>query len=54
MSTAIRGHHVYMKDWNPTVGEKVFYMKDEKEEVKSFDEHAIGVYKIIAKQNNFS
>ena len=43
--TAIRGHHVYKRTWNPFIGEKLTCRKDNREEAQEIDIHAVGIYK---------
>ena len=41
----LRGHHSYQSIWASTVGENLFTAQDKWENVLSYDEFAIGVYK---------
>ena len=43
-STVIRGHHIYKTVWTPFKGEILICRKDNREEAKLHDEHAIGIY----------
>ena len=42
---AIRGFHVYQKDWTPFEGEKLFCKPDSRIDARKVDENAMGVYK---------
>ena len=42
--TVIRGHRIYKTDWTPAKGEILICQKDDREEAKLYDEHAIGIY----------
>ena len=43
--SVIRGHHVYSDIWTPVKDETVLCMEDEREEAKSFDKYAVGIFK---------
>ena len=45
LKRVVRGHHVYQSVWTCTVGENLFTAPDKREEVLSYDEFAISVYK---------
>ena len=45
MEAAIRGHHVYKVTWTPILDEVLICKKDNREEAKEYDLHAVGVYK---------
>ena len=44
-SANIRGHHVYKRHWTPAIGELLTVKKDDPEEAKMHDKHAVGVYR---------
>ena len=40
----IRGHHVYETEWSPMLGERLVCWKDEQNEAKKHDEHAVEMF----------
>ena len=48
--SVIRGHHVYKAVWNPEVGEKLECNEDIRKEVKGYDEHAVGLFKLSSQE----
>ena len=45
--TVARGHHIYKRVWTPVVGEKLHCHHDTRDEAKSHDDYAIGIYKPV-------
>ena len=43
-TSVIRGHHIYRSVWTPTLGEKLNYCKDDRNEDKQHDGYATGTY----------
>ena len=43
----VRGHHIYKDCWTPVIGEKLICKSDPREEAKTYDKHALGVYKFV-------
>ena len=44
VESLIRVHHVHKEIWNPYNGEKLIRNHDKREEVKIFEDHAVGTY----------
>ena len=45
--TVSRGHHIYKSVWTPVFGEKLHCHHDTRDEAKSHDDYAIGIYKPV-------
>ena len=45
--TVARGHHIYKSVWTPVVEEKLHCHHDTRDEAKSHDDYAIGIYKPV-------
>ena len=43
----VRGHHIYKDCWAPVIGEKLYCKPDPREEARTYDKHALGVYKLV-------
>ena len=45
--TVARGHHICKSMWTPVAGEKLHCHHDTRDEAKSHDDYAIGIYKPV-------
>ena len=45
VTSIVRGHHVYKKVWDATIGEMLEAASDDREEAKEYEKYAVGLYK---------